>query len=180
MVKQKRVKMKFEVNGYKGYKGKMVMSQAVVMKVLGMKNIVMMSDRFSWTFQIEHNRYGRIGVRQSVAKGLGQSEVYRFNIGNNKKSKKNDAVADYDTYFLLGFDLDWKNIEKTYIIPNQGRMRHIENVVIGKNVYSSIYGEFSVDSNPYNDVLHDLMRYVEKNDRIIMVDTEDIEKWLKT
>lgn len=171
--------MKFEVNGYNGYKGKMVICQAVIMKVLGMKNVVTTADRLSWTFQMENSQYGKIGVRQSAVKYTGQKEIYRFTIRNNKKNRKYDPRVNYDTYFFFGFDENWKNIEKVYIIPNQERMRYIENIIICKDIYSSIYGRFEVSNHPYDDILQDLMKYIEKNGKIIMVDMDDIEKWLE-
>lgn len=171
--------MKFEINGHNGYKGKTVLCQAVVMKVLEINDISVINERFPWIFDIGHNKYGRVNVKQSLAKGVGHAEAYRFMTENHKKNKKYNNIIDYDTYFLLGFDLNWKNIEKTYIVPNQGRIKYIENITIGKNVYSSGYDEFKVDHIPYNHTLHNLMKYIEKNGNTVMIDTEDVKKWLK-
>lgn len=172
--------MKFEINGRNGYKGKTILCQAVVMKILGIKDLNLINDRFQWIFNIRHDRYGRVNVKQSIAKGVGHAEVYRFVTENRKRNKKYNNRIECDTYFLLGFDLEWKNIEKTYIVPNQGRIKYIENITISKNAYSSsTYDEFKVDHVPYNDALHSLMKFIEKDGNIVMVDIEDIKKWLK-
>lgn len=171
--------MKFEINGHNGYRGKAIICQATIMKVLGIKDLNLINEKFSWIFDIVHNRYGRINVKQSLAKGIGHAEAYRFMTENHKKNKKYNNIIDYDTYFLLGFDLNWRNIEKTYIIPNQGRIKDIENITIAKNAYSSSYDEFRVDHVPYNHTLHSLMKFIEKDENIVLVDTEDVKKWLK-
>lgn len=171
--------MKFEVNGHNGYRGKTVLCQAVVMKILGIKDLNIINDRFPWIFEIMHNKYGRISVKQSMAKGVGHTEAYRFVTENHKKNKKYNSRIECDTYFLLCFDLDWKNIEKTYILPNQGRIKYIENITISKNTYSSSYDEFKIDHVSYNDELHSIMKFIEKNGKVIIVDTEDVKKWLK-
>ena len=171
--------MKFEVNGHNGHKGKMVICQATISKVLGIKDINIASDRFPWIFHITHHQYGRIGIKQSMAKGVGHAEAYRFMTENHKKNKKYNNRINYDTYFFLGFDLDWKNIEKTYVIPNKGKIRYIENITICKNAYSSTYDEFMVDHTPYNSMLHDLIKFIEKDGNVILVDIEDVDKWLK-
>lgn len=168
--------MKFEINGHNGHKGKTVICQATVMKVLGIKDLNI-NERFSWIFDIRHNQYGRIGVKQSMLKGVGYTEAYRFVTENHKKkNKKYNNRIDYDTYFFLGFDSEWKNIEKTYIVPNKGKIRDIENITIGKN---SLYDEFKVDNVPYNPALQSLMRFIEKDGNVVLVDTEDVDKWLK-
>lgn len=171
--------MKFEVNGHNGYRGKMVLCQAAVMKVLEIKDINIINERFPWIFNIIHDKYGRVNVKQSVARGVGHMEAYRFMTENHKMNKRFNNRIEYDTFFFLGFGLDWKNIEKTYIVPNQGQMKHIENITIGRHTYSSRYDEFKVDHIPYNDVLHSLMKFIEKDGNIIMADTEDVKKWLK-
>lgn len=171
--------MKFEINGHNGYRGKMVLCQATVMKILGIDDLNVVNERFPWLFQIRHNQYGRVNVKQSVAKGVGHTEAYRFVTENHKRNRKFNNRIECDTYFFLGFDLDWKNIEKTYIIPNQGQTKDIENVTICKNAYSSRYDEFKVDHVPYNDMLHNLKKFIKKDGNIVMVDTEDVKKWLK-
>lgn len=171
--------MKFEVNGHNGYKGKTVICQATIMKVIGIKDLNLINDKFPWIFDIRYNQYGRISVKQSLAKGVGYAEAYRFVTENHKRNKKYNNRIGCDTYFFLGFDLEWKNIEKTYIVPNQGRIKDIENITISKNAYSSLYDEFKVDNVPYNDALQDLMRFIEKDGNTVMVDIEDIKKWLK-
>ena len=70
--------MKFQINGHNGYRGKTVICQAAVMKVLGIDDLNVLNERFPWLFQIRHNQYGRVSVKQSVAKGVGHMEAYRF------------------------------------------------------------------------------------------------------
>lgn len=171
--------MKFEINGHNGYRGKIVICQATIMKVLGIKDLNIINERFSWIFDIIHDQYGRISVKQSLAKGVGHTEAYRFVTENNKINKRHNNRIDCDTYFFLGFDLGWKNIERVYIVPNKGRIKYIENITISKNAYSSTYDEFRVDHIPYNDVLHNLMMFIEKDGNVVMVDIEDVDKWLK-
>ena len=174
-----KVTMKFEVNGHNGYKGKTVICQATICKVLGIKDLNIINDKFPWIFDVRHDQYGKIIVKQSVLKGVGHAEVYRFVTENNKRNKKYSNRIDCDTYFFLGFDLEWKNIEKTYIVPNKGKVRYIVNITISKNSCSSSYDEFKVDHIPYNHALQSLMRFIEKDGNIILVDIEDVDKWLK-
>ena len=171
--------MKFEINGHNGYRGKTVICQAIIMKILGIKDLSIINERFPWIFNIIHDQYGRIGTKQSMAKGIGCAEAYRFATENHRRNKKYNNRIDYDTYFFLCFDLKWNNIEKTYIVPNKGKLKDIENVTISKNSYSSMYDEFRVDHVVYNSALHDLMRFIKKDGMIVMVDTEDVDKWLK-
>ena len=171
--------MKFEINGHNGYRGKAVLCQATIMKVFGIKDLDVISDRFPWIFQVTHHQYGRVNVKQSMAKGVGYAKAYRFMTENHKRNKKYSNRINYDTYFFLCFDLEWKNIEKVYIVPNLGRMRYIENITISKNAYASSYDEFKVDHILYNDTLQDLIKFIEKDGNIVMVDIEDVDKWLK-
>ena len=172
--------MKFEINGHNGYRGKMALCQATVMKVLEIKDINVTNERFPWIFDIRYNQHGRINVKQSVAKGVGRTEAYRFVTENHKRNKKSNNRIEYDTYFFLCFDLDWKNIEKTYIVPNKGQMKYIENITICKSSYASRYDEFKVDHVPYNDMLQNLKKFIKKDGNIVMVDIEDVKKWLHT
>lgn len=144
------------------------------MKVLNIKELNLINNRFPWLFEIRHNKYGKIVVKQSFAKGKGYTEAYRFMTENHKRNKKWGYRIDCETYFLLCFDADWKNIEQIYIIPNVW-LNGVENVTIYKNTEYSKYDEFKIGFIPYNDALHNLDTYIGK----IMVDIEDVKKWLK-
>lgn len=171
--------MRFEKNSYKG---KIVISQSVIMKVLGISDIDSKIKKLPWIFDIKHCEYGKIGVRQSLSTGTGRQEGYKFSV-RNQISKRMINNTDCDTYFFIGFDTDsiglgsdLNNIERVYIVPNKGWIKNIGTATIYKNMELSKYNEFKVDEAPYNDALHDLISYT-KGAR--MIDIDDIKKWLK-
>jgi hypothetical protein len=166
--------MKFEVDNSKG---RLVISQAVIMKVLGISDLVIERKKFPWIFDIRHDKYGKIYVRQASARGNGRMEVYRFIIENNKVNKKWKNKIEYDTYFLLGFSRDWKSIERLCIIPNKGWIEDLDTISIYKNTDLSKYDEFKVDHIPYYNAFNGLMLYIGD---VTIFDIDDIKDWLKS
>lgn len=166
--------MKFEIDNPKG---RLVISQAVVMKVLGISDLVIEIKRFPWIFDIRHDKYGKIYVRQASATGTGKTDAYRFVIENKKLNKKWNVKIVFDTYFFLGFSRDWKSIEKAYIIPNKGWIKDLSTVSIYRKTSLSKYDEFKVDNLPYNNAFYSLMSYIGAGSAII--DINDVEEWLK-
>lgn len=164
--------MKFEIDSPKG---RLVIAQAVVMKVLGVSDLVIETKRFPWIFDIRHDKYGKIYVRQASATGTGKTDAYRFVIENNKVNKKWKFRIEYDTYFFLGFSRE-KIIEKLYIIPNKGWVKDLLAVSIYRNTTLSKYDEFKIDNVPYNNAFIDLMSYIGHS---TIIDINDIEEWLK-
>ena len=61
-------------------KGKAVMSQAVVVKVLGIGSTAYynINEKFPWLIDIVHHGYGRINVKYSTLSGIGRGEGYKF------------------------------------------------------------------------------------------------------
>ncbi len=163
--------MKFEIDNPKG---RLVISQAVIMKVLGIIDLVIETKRFPWIFDIRHDKYGKIYVRQASATGTGKNDAYRFVIENNKVIKKKFRI-EYDTYFFLGFSRE-KSIEKIYVIPNKGWIKELSSVSIYRKTSLSKYDEFKVDNVPYNNALIDLMSHIGYS---TIIDINDIEEWLK-
>ncbi len=164
--------MKFEIDNYKY---RLIISQAVIMKVIGIKDLVS-NTRYPWIFDIRHEKYGIISVKQGVLtrddRGV---EGYRFVTENKKKNKKFNIITNYDTYFCLGLDFNWKVIESVYIIPNEGWVKSLGTLSIYRS-YSSKYDEFKIDSLPYHNAFCDLMSKVGTT---TMIDTNNIRNWLK-
>lgn len=153
------------------YKGRIAMFQAVVMKVLGIKDPYIKTERRAWSINIEHDKYRRICVKYSKLRGM-CNIGYRFLLKNRKKVEKK---LDCDTYFFLGFNEDWSDLNNIYIVPNKGWINEINMVTIYKDADSSKYDEFKVDVGPYQDAYRDLISHT-KNSTVI--DIDEIKEWL--
>lgn len=150
-------------------KGKAVMSQAVVVKVLGISPTAYYNtnEKFPWLIDVVHHEYGRIYVKYSILTGIGRAEGYKFLI---------DKTVKCDTYLFLGFDKDWQNIGTIFIIPNKGWIKNIGTACICKNTDGSKYEEFRKDVKPYNDAYHDFVSFIGGN---AAVGISDVKGWLK-
>lgn len=155
-------------------KGKMIVSQAVIIKVLGIgsSEYYNKKDRYALPISIVHYGYGRIGVKYSLLNGIGISEGYKFQIRRTRLGDK----TEFDTYFLLGFDQDMRNIECVRVVPNKGYIQKIGMVTIYKNADASKYDEFKVDAKPYNDAYNDFISFIRGN---TTVGIDDIKEWLR-
>jgi len=161
-----------------GGKGKTIISQAVVMKVLGISATAHynVNEKCPWIFDIIHYGYGRVDVKYSTLAGMGRTEGYRFKTNRNV-SIKMGSKRECDTYFLLGFDYDWKNIDTVFVVPNKGWIRDVGTVSMYKSTNDSKYNEFRADVKPYNDAYHDFATFIGKG---IMVEVDDVKEWLRS
>ena len=151
-------------------KGKTIVSQAVVMKVLGISSIAYynINEKFPWLVDIVHYGYGRINVKYSIVTVIGRGEGYKF-LTDRKTTK-------CDTHLFLGFDKDWKNIDDAFVVPNKGWIKDIGTACICKNADGSKYDEFKIDVKPYNDAYHDFISFIGGNGS---VGVNDIKDWLR-
>lgn len=100
-------------------------------------------------FGLIHAYYGIIGVK--IAKlNKGRCDFY------------SNGRISADTYFYLGFDEDYKNIEIVYIMPSDILKHTNGRFCVYRN--SRKYLKFKVDPLPYNEIYHDM----------IISDTEDM------
>lgn len=156
--------------------GKMIITRAVVSKVLGIDAMVYYNarEKFPWLFGITHSAYGKVDVKYSHLNSLGRSEVYKFQ--TRKINKRTVYKRECDTYFFVGFDHDWKNIEDVFIVPNKGWIKDIGTASVYRNANDSKYNEFRVDAKPYNDAYHDLVLFIGSS---MLVGIDDVKKWLE-
>lgn len=155
------------------HEGKILISQAVVMKTLGADTLKYELKKNLSFSEIIHSEYGYIDTKYSSLKGVGLLEGYKFQI--NKRIMGIEK-RECDTFFFLGFDHDWKNIDMVLIIPNKGWISNIRIVSICKATTNSKYHKFITNAAPYNNTYHSLMSLIGKN---LLIGIDDIEKWLK-
>ncbi len=148
-------------------KGRYIMSQAVVAKILGIEDLNIKNDNFMWPVDMENKNYGKIDVKCS-------SLWYREDRGMWTYStfKK----IDCNTYILLGFGVNHENIEDVRIVPNEDWISGLTTITITQNpIKTTKYDQFMVDPNCYNDIYQDLRLYL--NDKKFF-GIDDIKKWL--
>jgi hypothetical protein len=144
---------------------KFIIGEVVVCKALKIENINIITDNFNSSIDTNHEYYKKIDVK---IESPTEDEKWKFHTRRK---------WDCDHYFCLGVDENWKNIEATLIIPNDGWVTDISSINISrypKN--SSKYDQFRVDTRIYNDTYQDLMEFL-KDKRLFTI--EDIKKWLK-
>ncbi len=87
-------------------------------------------------FSIIHEYYGIVGIKISKLR----NNNWYFNI--------RDRISA-DTYFLIGFDEELKNICALYIVPSD-KKEYGCKFIVHKN--SKKYTEYKVDHEPYNEI----------------------------
>lgn len=145
--------------------GKAIMSQAVIAKFLKVEDLNIKMDNFNYYIDIEYYEHGKIDVK---AEAPNDRDKWGF---------RTRRKLDCDTYFCIGMDDKWNNIEMVLIIPNDECITDISMITISRYPkYSSIYDHFKVDPEPYNYIYHDLLSYLKD---INPFSIDDINKWLK-
>lgn len=160
-------------------KGKMIMSQAVVIKVLSI-NITdcdSIKIKSPWLFDIIHSEYGKIYIKQSALRGIGYSSGYRFQIKKKLKIIGSKKERECDTYFFLGFDENYNNIDRVYIVPNRDWVKDIGTVTIYNSADDSKYDKFNTDPKLYNKMYQDLMSFIKCR---TVISIGDVKEWLTT
>lgn len=143
--------------------GKGFITECVIVRIIGANNVNIEMDNFSWPYDLIHEKYKRINVK-------GRSPYYNMWIYDTQGK---DVC---DTYFLMGFDKDRKNIESACIIPNEEWIKDLVKMTIVRNPSRvSKYDQFKIDPKPYNDAYHSLMEFL-KDKKYFGI--EDIKKWL--
>lgn len=152
--------------------GKAIISQAVVCKVLGAEDLNIKMDNFRWYIDLENEKYKKIDVKGPSLSVFTRNQFiyYYWRIDTNRK-------LDCDTYIILGFTFNRKNITYVWIIPNDENMYNVSNIKIWRTIRKiSKYEQFKVDPKAYNDAYHSLMEFL-KDKKYFGI--EDIKKWLK-
>lgn len=155
--------------------GKSLIDQAVVVKVLGGKDINIEMDRFDYFIDIKNEKYGDVDVKGATLKSqeyLGTKGdiiiYYRWVFPTRRK-------VDCNTYICIGYDSKRENIVMVWIIPNEEWVCNLSNIDIYKTFRPSKYDQFKVDPKSYNDAYRNLMSYL-GNRKFFGID--DIKKWL--
>lgn len=142
---------------------KSIISEATVCKVLGIENLNIKNDNFEYYIDASHDKYGHIDI-----KACSPDDHDEWNFYTKRK-------IDCDTYFCLGMDYKWKNVETVLIVPNEDWLIDISGITISRYPkHSSRYDIFKVDNSQYNEAYHDLLLYL-KDAKSFGVD--DIKKW---
>lgn len=125
--------------------GRCSTGHAIVSKVLGVPVCSIYLDGIctdNWKLPIgliENEDYGIIDVKAAPLR----NRRWRFEI---------EKKVIVDTYFLLGFDDEWKNVEAVYILPNEEWINKDKLLIIAKHPLKRLeYEWFKVDPKPYND-----------------------------
>lgn len=131
--------------------GKGLIGEQVVCKYLGTKNNNIENDKFAGNpVDIHHEILGRINVK-------GRKLVYTHELGKNYyfwKFSFRDMYA-IDTYFLLGYDIERRNIIKAWIIPKKELKNN--TLYIGDSVNGLLkYSKYEINAEPLNTILHTL------------------------
>ena len=155
--------------------GKAIIDQAVVVKVLGAKDINIEMDKFDHFVDIRHEKYGTVDVKGAALKSQtyidtrGDTLIYYRWIFTTRRK------VDCNAYICLGYDSERKNIEMVWIIPNEGWVCNLSNIDVYKTFRPSKYDPFKVDPKTYNDTYKSLMLYL--GDRKFF-GIDHIKKWL--
>ena len=128
--------------------GKAFVSQRIVAKVLGLqlKNDCNCSVNFEHPFDLyDKDRYDMINVKDSM---LLNDNAWHFNLNQKETS---------DTYILVGFDENRKNILHVWITdPLDDLTYQRKSIGITNNIDNGLTRAkpWEVDPKPYNDMLH--------------------------
>ena len=138
--------------------GKGLITEQVVAKYLGIENLNIKLDKFARNpIDMFDNKLGRIDVKS--CRLIEFKSKFSLNYGWHF----NDII-DYkyvDTYILVGFDENRKNIIKVWIISSKSfdvktgigiRMNTL------RNGFKSKYKKYEIDAKPFNDILHELSK----------------------
>lgn len=146
--------------------GMVIITQAVVAKVLRINDLNIENDNFGWHVDMKNDIYGNIDVKYSclayIIIGTLKYELWKFKIGRN---------INCCTCILLCLSKDWKDIDRVYIIPRD----IIDVSILGIYPNNSKYAKFIVDNTPFDNAYHDIMLYLKDK---IYFSIEDIMRWM--
>lgn len=130
--------------------GRCSTGHAIVSKVLGVPVCSIYIDGIaldSWKLPIgliENEDYGIVDVKTAPLR----NRRWRFEV---------EKKVIVDTYFFLGFDEEWTNVDTVFIFPNEEWVSKNKLFVLAKN--SSKHRDcewFEVDAGPYNDAFKEI------------------------
>lgn len=160
--------------------GKIIVSQRVVANVLNleMRNDCNCSISHTYPFDLyDKNKYNYINVKDSKLYCNLKRNPYWFFTFANKITP--------DTYILVGFDEERKNILKIWItnaIDDLVFNDKTETLLTSKTIYNTFYSlkkakPWEVDAKPYNDMLHKMSeKRKETNGEGCILDNSNLNK----
>ena len=111
----------------------------IISKILEIPACSIYAGDLKLPFGLIHGYYGIVGVK------ISSSHKGRWDFCSNGR-------ISADTYFYLGFDDNYKNIEIVYIIPSDILIHSSGRLCVYRN--SKKYLKYKVDSKQYNDIYH--------------------------
>lgn len=122
--------------------GKIVISQWIVAKTLGLRDLNIDNDNFNVPIDLSSNDIYR---KPDVKFSSKLDELGRWHIGIGKYY--------FDILIILIMNELWNNIDRVYIIPKD--KINVTHIAIYKDLsISDRYEIYSVDSTPFNDTYH--------------------------
>lgn len=128
--------------------GKAFIGEQIWRKARGVDNCNIKMDNFAYKY--DHSPDSEYGITNTKTASLshhqGTIEVWRFS-PNGK----------YDHAVLFCMSKNWKDVERTYIIP-ESEMKKGTSITITKNPSRGVpwYEKYRVDEKPYNDAYHNM------------------------
>ena len=148
-------------------------SQRVVANVLGLelKDDCNCSISFKYPFDLyDENRYNYINVKGSKLHYIvGQNLYWKFSLEQKEIP---------DTYVMLGFDKNRKNILKVWITDPLDDLTYEKKTlnITNTNEKSLFAQPWEVDPKPYNDMLHKMSeKRKETNGKSCILDNSDLK-----
>ncbi len=102
-------------------------------------------------FNLIHGYYGIVGTKIS-------------NMRRGKWDFRSNGRISADTYFHIGFDKNYKNIEIVYVIPSEDLANSNGRVCLYRNTMK--YLKYKIDNTIFNDIYHSRNRSVDKESTI--------------
>lgn len=146
-------------------KGKGLIGEAVIAKVLGLKILGIEAGNLHFEFDLSIDKqYNMI-----------ESKIRRPLYGDWKVHLS--EYHNFDTLFILCMDNAMKNIVRVYAIPKD-ELDGLTGITLLRNPTPSIgskWEKFIIDEKPYNDAYQDLIQFIKDNKFGI----EKIKRWME-
>jgi len=138
--------------------GKGLIAEQVVANYLCVDNLNIKYNNFNHSFDLFNDILGRINVKGRKLRKQSNGVYTKYRNWNFRfKYQYITGKNRVDTYFLIGFDEDRKNILRVWIIPNRNILKEtfcITNTEKGLSEYK----KYEIDAKPFNDILHKISK----------------------
>lgn len=146
-------------------KGKGLIGEAIIAKVLGLKILGIETGNINFEFDLSIDKQYKM-IESKIRRPLyGDWKVHLSEYHN------------FDTLFILCMDNDMKNIVRVYVIP-KNELNELTGITLYRNPTPTIgskWEKFIIDEKPYNDAYQDLIQFI-KHDKFGI---KKIKKWLE-